>query len=122
MSPAGSVTAFVIALSGKRIVRVLGWIVVFFGIAHLISAALMQALGPERVHRLALTVVFDQFNLNREMNLPTYYSSFLLAVGGALLLLNARLVREAGGPMVLRWRILGFGFFAMSFDEFASIH
>jgi hypothetical protein len=122
MSSVASATAFTITLSGKRIVRVLTCLVLFFGIAHLVSAVLMEAIGREQIHRMGLTVVFDQFNLNEETNLPTYYSSFLLAFGGALLLLTARIERYAARPMPVRWRVLGFGFLAMSFDEFASIH
>ena len=122
MTPASAIHPVLIHLSGKRIVRVLSWIVVFFGAAHMTGSALMEIIGREHIHRLGLTVVFDQFNLNEETNLPTYYSSFLLGFGGALLLLTSRMVRQTGGPMVGRWRVLGFGFLAMSFDEFGSIH
>src|SRR4051794_28078014 len=111
-----------IALTPQRVVRVLTGIALCFACAHLIGAAVVAIVGSARLHHLGVLIFIDQFNLNEEMNLPTYYSSFLLAFGGALLLLTARRVQENGEPMAFQWRFLGVCFLAMSFDEFAAIH
>ena len=115
-------TPLEIQLSPPRVVRALCWIVLCFALMHLAGATVVALAGREQLHRMGVLLLIDQFNMNEEMNLPTYYSSFLLAFGGGLLLLTARRIRGAGGPMVFQWRLLGVCFLAMSFDEFGGIH
>lgn len=114
--------SFVIPVRERTLVRRLTWIIAVLVAAHLAGVALLAAFGREALHRKGLLLIIQQFNLDEEMNVPTYFSCFLLATAGLLLLIIARRVRETGQPMLLRWRVLSGMFFAMSFDEFASLH
>jgi len=62
------------------------------------------------------------FGLGEEKNVPAAYSTFLLAVPAALLLLIAFRVRRDGSEPVLPWLLLGVGFLVMAVDEFFSLH
>jgi hypothetical protein len=113
---------FSIPIREKALIRVLAWVTASLVAAHLVGVALLAAFGEEALHRRGLVLLIKQFNLDEEMNVPTYFSCFLLATAGLLLWIIARRVRETGQPMLLQWRVLSVIFFAMSFDEFASIH
>jgi hypothetical protein len=95
---------------------------VALGVAHIAAAAVLNGIGYERAHALGLVFALQEFNLDEEMNLPTYFSSLLLAFAGLLLSLMARHVRQTSAPMLSHWRGLACGFFLMSFDEFAGFH
>ena len=111
-----------LTLTDTVIVRALVRTAGFFAVAHLAGIVLVAAFGREAIHRASLLLLLDQFNLDEETNLATFFSSALLAFAGVLLILIARRVRETGGPKVLHWRALGAVFLAMSFDEFSGIH
>ena len=112
-----------ISVDERALTRILTAIVAFFAAAHLLSQAAVRWLGPERLlNKGGLMTLVDQFNLDGEMNLPTYYSCGLLALCGFLLVLVARRVRQTHAPMLWHWTILAWGFFTMSFDEFGGIH
>jgi hypothetical protein len=70
------------------------------------------------IHGLPAT---RQFNLDGELNVPTWWSSALLtAAAGAAVgigLCNSRL-----GRPVLTWMLIGVGFLGLSMEEVASIH
>jgi hypothetical protein len=111
-----------IDLTSRRLTLVLAGIAAALGAAHLAAAAVLNTIGYQRAHDLGLVFALNQFNLDEEMNFPTYFSSFLLAFAGGLLLAMAHQVRRTGAPMFAHWRVLAFGFFCMSFDEFAALH
>jgi hypothetical protein len=61
-------------------------------------------------------------NLDREMNLPTWYSTFMLALSAFLLELIARGKREEQDRFWRRWRLLSWIFWFLAADEILSIH
>jgi len=82
-------------------------------------------LGAELVHQLvpsAHSPILPLLSLSVEGNLPTWYSSLLLAGCGLLLLFIGAGVRQAGGGFVRRWRLLGVIFLYMSLDEAVELH
>lgn len=82
-------------------------------------------LGAELVHQLvpsAHSPILPLLSLSVEGNLPTWYSSLLLAGCGLLLLFIGTGVRQAGGGFVRRWLLLGVIFLYMSLDEAVELH
>jgi hypothetical protein len=111
-----------LASSESAIIRWLVRIAAFFAATHMAMVALIAVVGRDGLHRLRLNAVVDQFYLDAEQNLPTYFSCAILAFAGGLLLLIARRVQAAGEPRQRHWRALSWIFFCMSVDEFAAIH
>ncbi len=62
------------------------------------------------------------FDVDRENNLPTWYSAFLLLVATALLWLCARQRKAEGDRWSGQWLALAGGFLLMSLDEVAGVH
>ena len=105
-----------------RIVRALVGVTICLAAAHLAFVAILAAVGRDRLHSAGLLAALDQLNLDAEANLSTYFSCAILAFAGGLLLLTAHRVRNMCGPMPRHWLVLSWLFFAMSLDEFTSIH
>jgi hypothetical protein len=92
-----AVASALILASAVRLVLLYG-----FGRDHLIGLAAMVDLGEER-------------------NLPTLYSTMLLAIcGGALFLVSA--AEAKGGRKQWQWTLLGLIFLFLAADEFTGIH
>ena len=62
------------------------------------------------------------FNVDFEMNVPTFYQVLVLLVAVFLLGIIAILKRQARAPYVLHWWILALGFFVIANDEFYALH
>lgn len=62
------------------------------------------------------------FDMEREANIPTLFSSHLLLAASALLFVVARMSRLTGDRMTRRWWILAVIFAMMSVDEIVSLH
>ena len=62
------------------------------------------------------------FDLNQEANVPTWFSSVLLAMCALLLALIAVAKRTSSDRWFLHWAALGVIFALMSLDEIASVH
>ncbi len=62
------------------------------------------------------------FNVDFEMNVPTFYQVLVLLVAVALLVIIAILKRHARAPYVLHWWLLALGFFVIANDEFYALH
>lgn len=62
------------------------------------------------------------FNVDFEMNVPTFYQVLVLLVAVALLVIIAILKRHARAPYVLHWWLLALGFFMIANDEFYALH
>jgi hypothetical protein len=61
-------------------------------------------------------------NVNKEINVPTWFSSSLLTGAGVLALLTAALSAKRGVPWRFHWLNIGLMFLLLSLDEFASFH
>jgi MFS family permease len=85
---------------------------------HLIVVVCYQmGLDSDRLPRLYSRFFFDQ-----EANIPTYFSSVILLMAGALLALIASMKKLIGDRWTMHWKILAVGFVLMSVDESAVLH
>lgn len=61
-------------------------------------------------------------NVTYEMNLPTYYSSFLLGLAGCILCVIAYKKIRQGAKFSFQWLCLSIVFFSLAIDEFRARH
>ncbi|TPE46051.1 hypothetical protein [Pontibacter mangrovi] len=66
--------------------------------------------------------LIPQFELDRERNIPTYFSSFILLLSSLLLFIVSVLKKRRQGKYTWHWRLLAFIFLYMSVDESAGVH
>lgn len=114
--PAGE--ARTIVLATRHLTLAMGAGVLLLSLAGL-GALVSVHLLPDFPGRDTFT---DLFMLNRELNVPTWYSSTLLVVAAALLALIAGLTRLERAPSFSAWAGLALIFLYLSADEVASIH
>lgn len=90
-------------------------------IVALVLANLMALLFKYRLQHDSVFGFVPLFEMNTELNVPTYVSSIgLLFCGLAALYVWGRL--EQGVRLRMHWLVLALAFFAMSLDEFAMLH
>ncbi len=106
-----------LTIDSKKIVRALSWIVLSLIGAHILGQAADYYYSLDGEHRLV-----ELFNLDRELNIPSVYSSATLLLCAVLLGMIALSVREKKAPYFWHWLGLGAGFLYMSLDELLSIH
>jgi hypothetical protein len=88
--------------------------------ASLLAKAVEGYLGPDQ-HR-GLQAVIGRFDLDRDGNIPSWYTSVSL-LGTAVLLAAITLSkRRAGDRFTVHWAMLSAGFFYLSVDEAAKLH
>jgi hypothetical protein len=75
--------------------------------------------GFGRDHLRGLTPLFD---MNRENNVPTWYSGIVFLATAAALAMVAIAGRQAGAPFVRHWAALAVIFLYLSLDELTQIH
>lgn len=103
------------------------WLVrcLFVVVAVLVSLSLAQdfirhaVFGGGRIENGGLVMAF--FDLDAEVNLPTWFQTLLTAAIGSLLLAWNRDLTSRGGHR-WGWILLGLAFIALSLDEMASLH
>jgi hypothetical protein len=64
----------------------------------------------------------DMFNLDRELNFPTWYSALMLVSCGLLLATIAKGKEIEGDRYYPQWRFLSIIFYFLALDELVSIH
>jgi hypothetical protein len=111
------VSVLVLPLNPKRTLAVLWIAVAALTIASLIGQVSTYFWGDGHLHTFV-----PQFNLDREMNIPTWFSSFLFLFAALLLQILAAEARAAGRPFAGRWRMLAVIFLILSIDEISAIH
>lgn len=62
------------------------------------------------------------FNVDFEMNVPTFYAVLVLLLGAALLAIIALLKRNTRAPYSFHWALMSLGFFVIAADEFMALH
>ncbi len=62
------------------------------------------------------------FDLDKEESYGTWFSTGILAMSSALLLLRARILRAKGEAWHVWWLVLGIGFCVLSIDEVVGMH
>ncbi|MBD0314367.1 MAG: hypothetical protein ICV86_16405, partial [Microcoleus sp. T3-bin5] len=106
---------FIISVSPKRVAFSLSIWVLFFAVAGCIVQVLRYGFNyQERWISL--------FNLDREINYPSWYSSFTLLFCAILLGIIASAKKKQGDRYFGHWKALGFIFVFFSLDEILSLH
>jgi len=104
-----------LSISVSSVVRVLVAIALFL----VLASTAGQLSGYLFQHGNVFGLV-PLFFLDREDNIPTFFSTLLLLFSSVLLALIALLKRKEG--YASHWAMLSFGFFFMSFDEAFEVH
>jgi len=99
------------------VVRSLFLIVVLLAVASLAGVFSTYVLGDGHLWGFV-----PEFNLDREMNVPTWFSSALLLFIAALLWNLATVSKPENVRFVRLWKGLAAGFVFLSIDEIAAIH
>ena len=108
---------FQLTLSPLRVLRTLMQIIGVLCAMSLTVQAMAFNFGHRRLFGFA-----DEFNMNREGNIPSWYSSITLLAAAGLLWLIARTHRMGHLPFVRQLRALAMIFVLLSLDEACSIH
>jgi hypothetical protein len=99
--------------SAAKVGRVLAGCIAFLVVVHVVTTWVsQQGYGLHRTARL--------FDLDQESNIPTWFSSLLLAAAAATSFVISHQCR--GTPAVRPWLGLALIFVGMSVDETASLH
>ena len=104
-------------LKPSAIVRVLGVIACCLVLASIAGQLTKFLTGHDTVYGL-----IRLFDLDRENNIPTYFSASLLLLAALLLSIIAALKRKSRDPYALQWTILAFTFAFLAVDEAAGVH
>jgi hypothetical protein len=107
----------ILTLSPRRILWLFVFIITVLVLMHLTTQGLKYFFGHDTL--LGLT---HQFDLDRENNIPTWYSSSSLLLCSALLALIWHRSRQAGTSYAVHWLVLSLIFLLLSLDEAASFH
>jgi hypothetical protein len=91
-------------------------------IALLVVANVAVAFAQVHVDQQSLIKIVDKFNLDRENNLPTYFSGLILLFAGLLLAVIAQNAKRRGQRFVRHWQGLAIVFVLLSVDEMTSLH
>lgn len=107
-----------IAISASKILRLLISVVLVLLAAHLIGQFTIFFL-PDYPLR---DFFAEQLNLDRELNIPSFYSMLSLLVCAILLAVIAYAKQTAGDRFVRQWIVLSIIFFSLAVDEIMSFH
>ena len=99
------------------IIRILAGIIVFLVIASTAAACIRACTGRTSAYGFV-----PKFDVNRENNIPTYFSSFLLLTAAGLLAIVTMSKRRDRAQYATHWFILMIIFLFLSVDESASLH
>ena len=106
---------FIISVSPKRVAYSLSLWVLFFAIAGC-TVKVLRYVFNNRERWMSL------FDLDAEINYPSWYSSFTLLFCGILLGIIAVAKKKQGDRYFRHWKALGFIFVFFSLDEILSLH
>jgi hypothetical protein len=108
-----------ILISPKRVCWFFTGVAACFFFIHIVTMYLVYQRGDESVFTLALARMFD---LLRDTNIPTWYSSLIMSISAALLAVIAYAKRAVRGRFARHWFGLSVIFVLLSIDETAMIH
>lgn len=106
-----------ISLNPSSVARALGAVAFFLVLASIAGQLMVYLTGHEHVYGLVRL-----FNVGTELNLPAFFSSFLLLFAALLLAVITVLEKKQGASHVAHWTVLSFGFLLMAVDESVSLH
>jgi hypothetical protein len=102
--------------SADRLSRLLPVIVLLLCLMHLVVMLLHYQVTEID------WLIRGMFDLDEEQSFGTWFSSISLLLAALILLQHAKNLDLAQQPMVVAWRILGFGFCLLSIDEVVGMH
>lgn len=106
-----------ISLNPSSIARALGAIALLLVLASIAGQLMVYLTGHEHVFGLVRL-----FNVGTELNLPAFFSTFLLLVAALLLAVITILEKKRSASHVSHWTVLSFGFLFMAVDEAVTLH
>ncbi len=106
-----------LSLNPRRVVLVLALVAGGLVLANATGLFFSFALGHNHVHGLV-----PLFDMSRERNVPTWFSSVLLLMGSALLAVVGRGTKQAGNRDHRWWIALALIFLFLAVDESLSFH
>ncbi|HEY8994576.1 MAG TPA: hypothetical protein VIM71_07945 [Lacunisphaera sp.] len=104
-------------LKPNSVCRILGTIALLLIFADLAGQLFCHYTGDYRPR-----TIIKLFNLDRESNVPSSFSAFLLLAASALLAVITVLEKRRQSPGIFHWTLLAAGFLGMAFDELCSLH
>jgi hypothetical protein len=105
---------------GRIVRRITGWLLA--AVAVLLVMHIVRLNTPRDLSFTTLRMVIDKFHLDREANVPTWFSSAMMLGAAALMIWIGLRARREGARLGRRWIVLGAIFVLMSMDEVASFH
>ncbi len=106
-----------ISLNPSSIVCVLGAVALFLVLGSTAGQLTVYLTGHERVYGLVRL-----FNVGTELNLPAFFSTFILVFAALLLAVITVLEKKRQASHVSHWAMLAFGFLFMAVDEAVTLH
>lgn len=104
-------------LDTRAIVRILAVVALVLVLASIAGQLSKYLLGHDQVKGLV-----PLFYLDKERNVPTYFSVLLLLFAALLLAVIALVVGKQRAPYVSKWGILSLTFLFLAFDEAFQVH
>lgn len=105
------------SISPAVVLKSLGLIIAFLVLMHGVVQVATFRFGHD--HLMGLAPMFD---LNREGNIPTWYSGAVLLITGLVLGIVALGAHQTRAPFVAHWAVLSAIFLYLSFDETMRVH
>ena len=106
-----------ISLNPSAITRVLGAMAFLLVLASVAGQISKFALGHDYLKGFV-----PLFDVDREYNIPSFFSTLLLIFASLLLAVITVLNGKEKVPHVSKWAILSFGFLLMAYDEAFQVH
>jgi len=106
-----------IKLNASKVKVILIYLVVVLVLLNLIGLFLHYILGLDFVHGFVI-----MFNLDKENNIPTYFSSLLLLIASSNLYAISKAMKKHDDIYTNHWLYLSIVFLFLSIDETASFH
>jgi len=108
------------SISPRVVAAVLLLIVSGLALASTIARMAIIRVGPDRYR--GLMEVAARFDLDHEINIPTWYASMALMACALLLAMITVARKQAGARYVIHWGLLALIFAYLSMDETAVLH
>ncbi len=107
----------------KKVPIALAFIVILFFILHVIGQLFALTVGHENLSHLQERLIWA-FDISRELNLPTYFSSILLLFSSGLLssISWIKFIEKEKFSTIFSWGFLAFLFLFLSIDELIGLH
>jgi len=111
-----------IGFSSRRIVGILLIVWIILVVASILANLLENFNTGQYLTNEALESYVRLFSLDKEANIPTWYSSLLLFIASITLTIISLLASKRGEPYFRHWAFLALIFLGLSMDETAIIH